>query len=39
MNAMKFTEIYEASVREAMRQARQQTASRSPQGFNGEFEP
>ena len=39
MNAMEFTEIYAALVREAMRQARRQTASRSPRGFNGEFEP
>nr|WP_314381192.1 hypothetical protein [uncultured Campylobacter sp.] len=39
MNAMKFIKIYAASVREAMQQARRQTASRSPRGFNGGFEP
>lgn len=39
MNAMKFIKIYAALVRDMMRQARQQTASRSLRGFNGEFEP
>jgi len=32
-------EIYAASVRDTMQQARQQTASRSLRGFNGGFEP
>ena len=35
MNAMKFTEIYAALVRDTMQQVRRQTASRSPRGFNG----
>jgi len=39
MNAMKFIKIYAASVRDTMRQARQQMVSRLPRGFNGKFEP
>ena len=37
VGAMKFIEIYAASVRDTMRQARRRPRSR--RSFNGEFEP